>query len=194
MVSFPEIFFPNRVEWRTWLSENHDKSKGVWLLFFKKESGKTTMTYEEAVEEALCFGWIDGTIKNLDQERYVRKIMPRTNFKNWSPSNKKRIEKLVENGKMTEIGLSKIGDYSKTRKVIWSEDRKDRPLLLSFTPEMIEILKQNPVAYSNYKNLAASHQKRYILWVMSAKQEETRQKRMKEAIPLLEKNHKNLIK
>lgn len=194
MISFPEVFFATRVEWRTWLSENHNKSKGVWLIFFKTESGKPTMTYDEAVEEALCFGWIDGIIKNLDEKRYVRKIMPRTNLFKWSQINRKRVERLIESGLMNEIGLLKIGDYSKTGKLIWPEDQNEKPPILSFTPEMIELLKQNPVAFSNFNNLSSSHQKRYILWIMSAKQQETREKRMKEAIPLLEKNHKNLIK
>jgi uncharacterized protein YdeI (YjbR/CyaY-like superfamily) len=194
MISFPEVFFPTRIIWRDWLSENHAKSRGVWLLFFKKESGKQTMTYDEAVEEALCFGWIDGIIKKMDEERYVRKMMPRTNLFNWSQTNRERVERLIESGLMTEIGLLKIGDYFKTGKLIWPENRADQPPLLSFTPELIEHLKQNPVAYSNYVNLSTSHQNRYIRWIMSAKQEQTRQKRMKDAIPLLEKNHKNLIK
>jgi len=194
MASFPEIFFQSRTEWRVWLLENHCNSNGVWLLFFKKESGKPTMTYNEAVEEALCFGWIDGIIKNLDEERYVRKIMPRINLFNWSSSNRKRVESLIESGLMTEIGLSKIGDYSKTGKLTWPEDKTEQPNLLSLTPGLIEMLKLNQMAYSNYNNLSSSHQNRYILWIMSAKQEETRQKRMKEAIPLLEKNYKNLLK
>ena len=194
MVNFPEIFFPGRLEWRAWLSENYDKSKGVWLLFFKKESEKTTMTYDEAVEEALCFGWIDGIIKNLDHERFVRKIMPRTNLFNWSQTNRERVERLIKSGLMTEIGLSKIGDYSKTGKLGWPEEKMEQPPIISLTPEIIELLRQNPVAYSNYNNLSSSHQKRYNLWIMNARQEETRMKRLKEAIPLLEKNHKNLIK
>jgi uncharacterized protein YdeI (YjbR/CyaY-like superfamily) len=194
MISIPEVFFPTKIEWRAWLTENHAKSTGVWLLFFKKESEKKTMTYDEAVEEALCFGWIDGIIKKLDEERYVRKIMPRTNLFNWSPTNRERVEKLIESGLMTEIGLSKVGDYSKTGKLIWPENQTDQPPLIPFSPELIEQLKQNPVAYSNYNNLTTSHQNRYIRWIMSAKQEQTRQKRMKDAIPLLEKNHKNLIK
>jgi uncharacterized protein YdeI (YjbR/CyaY-like superfamily) len=194
MISFPEVFFPTRFEWRAWLSENHAKSTGVRLLFFKKESEKKTMTYDEAVEEALCFGWIDGIIKKLDEERYVRKIMPRTNLFNWSPTNRERVEKLIERGLMTEAGLLKIGDYSKTRKLVWPEETEKPTLQLSFSPEFMEILKQNQLAYNNFCNLSPSHQKRYALWVMNAKQEQTRQKRMKDAIPLLEKNHKNLIK
>ena len=75
MESLPEIYFSLREEWRNWLSEYHDKAKGLWLVFYKKEAGKPTLNYEEAVEEALCFGWIDGIIKNLDQEKYARKIM-----------------------------------------------------------------------------------------------------------------------
>ena len=194
MDSFPEIYFPTREQWRAWLSENHDQSNGLWLLFYKKDSGKPSLNYEETLEEALCFGWIDGIIKNLDSQRFVRKFTPRTNLILWSPSNRQRVERLMESGLMTEIGLSKIGDYSKTGNLIWPENSKEPPPLIPLSSEMIDLLKQNPVAFSNFSNLSASNQKKYVLWIMSAKQQETREKRMREAILLLEKNHKNLLK
>ena len=189
----PEIYLPRRNEWRNWLSENYELSKGIWLLFYKKDSGKPTLTYKEAIEEALCFGWIDGIIKNIDEEKYVRHFMPRTNLYNWSETNRKRVELLIKNGKMTEAGLLKIGDYVTTRKLKWETVSKDK-MPETFSPDMIEALKKNTVAYTNFMNMTRSHQKRYIGWVMSAKQEITRQKRMKEAILLLEKNQKNLLK
>jgi uncharacterized protein YdeI (YjbR/CyaY-like superfamily) len=193
MENFPEIFFSLREEWRNWLSENQSRQEGIWLVFYNKESGRPTIKYDDAVEEALCFGWIDGIIKNLDQERYARKFMPRTNFYNWSPTNRKRVEKMIKTGGMTETGLNKIGDYRLTGKLFWPEVRK-LPVLLPFSSDFIEDLKQNPIAFSNYSLMAPSHQKRYAQWVMSAKQDDTRKKRMLEAILLLEKNHKNLIK
>jgi uncharacterized protein YdeI (YjbR/CyaY-like superfamily) len=193
MEQLPAIFIATRQDWRDWLSENHHKSKGVWMVFYNKKSGVQSLTYDDFVEEALCFGWIDGIIKNIDGDRYLRKIMPRTNFSNWSSSNRKRVEKLIEGGFMTEFGLAKIGNYSKTGKLAWPEN-KEQTDFLSLTPGLIDILRQNPVAFSNFNKLSISHQKKYILWIMSAKQEDTRQRRMKEAIPLLEKNHKNLIK
>jgi uncharacterized protein YdeI (YjbR/CyaY-like superfamily) len=193
MEQLPEIFIATRQHWREWLNANHDKSKGVWMVFYNKKSGFQSLTYDDFVEEALCFGWIDGTIKNIDTDRYVRKIMPRTNFSNWSASNRKRVEKLIEGGFMTEFGLAKIGNYSKTGELAWPEEKK-RIVPIDFSVACRSILQQNSVALFNYINLSSSHQKRYIIWVMSAKQEATQMKRMKEAIPLLEKNHKNLIK
>ena len=194
MKQLPEIYFQTREEWREWLAENHDQSEGVWLVFHNKNSGMPTLSYDDAVEEALCFGWIDGIIKNVDNKKYLRKITPRTNLLNWSAINRKRVEKMIEQGLMTEVGLFKIGDYSKTGKVVWPEETEKPSLLLSFSPELLERLKQNQLAYNNFCDLSPSHQKRYALWVMNAKQEETRKKRLEEAILLLEKNHKNLLK
>jgi|WetSurMetagenome_2_1015567.scaffolds.fasta_scaffold308092_2 uncharacterized protein YdeI (YjbR/CyaY-like superfamily) len=193
MERLPELYFPIREEWRNWLSENQSRQEGIWLVFYNKDAGKPTLKYNDAVEEALCFGWIDGIIKNLDQERYARKFMPRTDFFNWSETNRKRVEKLVKNGQMTSTGLNKIGDFASTGKLIWPKE-KVRQEFPPFSPELLEVLKKNTVAFLNYNKMAPSHQKRYTQWVMSAKQESTRQKRMQEAIVLLEKNHKNLIK
>jgi uncharacterized protein YdeI (YjbR/CyaY-like superfamily) len=193
MECLPELYFPIRQEWRKWLSENQSRKEGIWLVFYNKESGKPTLKYDDAVEEALCFGWIDGVIKNLDQEKYERKFMPRTNFYNWSPTNRKRVEKMIKTGWMTETGLNKIGDYATSGKLVWPEE-KARQEFPPLSPDFFEALKQNPVAFSNFNQMMPSHQKRYTQWVMSAKQDETRKKRMQEAILLLEKNFKNLIK
>lgn len=194
MKTIPEIFFSTRKEWREWLAKNHDQSEGVWLVFYNKDSGMPTLSYDDAVEEALCFGWIDGIIKNVDDKKYLRKIMPRTNLNNWSVINRKRVEKMIGQKLMTEAGLQKIGDYSKTGTLVWPEEPEKPSLQLSFSPEILERLKQNPLAYNNFYNLSLSHQKRYVIWIMNAKQEETRRKRLEEAILLLEKNHKNLLK
>ena len=107
-------------EWREWLQNNHDRSTGVWLVFHKKGSGLPSIDYEDAVIEALCFGWIDSIIKKIDEEQYARKFTPRNDNSIWSASNKVRIEKLINSGRMTEIGLAKIeaakknGQWEKT--------------------------------------------------------------------------------
>ncbi|MBN1925263.1 MAG: YdeI/OmpD-associated family protein [Prolixibacteraceae bacterium] len=187
------LYFSERKEWKSWLQQYYNDSKGIWLVFYKKETGKPTMEYDDAVEEALCFGWIDGIIKKLDNERYVRKFMPRINFYNWSPTNRKRAEKMIAEGKMTSAGLNKIGDYAKTGKLIWPEYDKSQ-IPNEFAPNLYKMLCQNKQASQNFRNLSPSHQKRYLMWVMSAKTQETRLKRMKEAVDLLEKNIKNLNK
>lgn len=194
MIQLPEIFLPTREEWREWLAENHDQSDGVWMIFHNKKSGLPTLTYDEFVEEALCFGWIDSTLKNIDENSFRMMVMPRKNIMKWSEPNRVRVKKLIAENKMTEAGLNKIGDYGKTGKLVWPKETEKPSLLLSFSPEFMDLMKQNQLAYDNFCNLSPSQQKRYALWVMNAKQEETRKKRMVEAIQLLEKNHKNLLK
>lgn len=97
-----------RGEWRAWLNENHASAPEVWLVFYKKTSGKLGVSYEEAVEEALCFGWIDGKAKSLDAERWAQRFTPRRPRSNWSESNKKRVRRLIEQGLMTSAGLSRV--------------------------------------------------------------------------------------
>lgn len=184
-----ELYFATHAEWRKWLSINHNLLLPVWLVFYKKETGVPTLSYDDAVEQALCYGWIDGTIKNIDSKKYKRKFYPRKNFYNWSPSNRKRVEKLINNKEMTEFGLAKIGEYASTHQLIWPQlNDNSRPQL---PDKLIQLLKTDELAYSNFMNLAPSHQKRYILWVMQAKREETRIKRMNAAIKLLRLNTKN---
>ena len=93
-------------EWRDWLEQHHRDYKEIWLIYFKKTSGKTGITYEESVEEALCFGWIDGAIKGIDQETFAGRFTPRRSKSPWSDSNRKRVAKLLLEGRMTEAGLA----------------------------------------------------------------------------------------
>jgi uncharacterized protein YdeI (YjbR/CyaY-like superfamily) len=97
-----------RNEWRAWLAEHHDTEKEVWLISYKKHTGRPQIPYDEAVEEALCFGWIDSLVKTIDEERFAQKFTPRKMKNNWSESNKRRVKKLVREGRMTQAGLSKI--------------------------------------------------------------------------------------
>lgn len=187
-----ELFFSSKSEWRDWLSSNSEDSEAVWLLFYKKKSGKPTLSYDDAVEQALCFGWIDGIVKGIDSIRFKRKFMPRKNLYNWSDSNRKRVEKLVAKDEMTEAGLKKIGDYASTRKLVWPIQEIDEPR--AFTEDLHQLLQANQQAMANFQNLTDSHQKKYISWVMSAKKLETRRNRMNEAIKLLYNNRKNLMK
>lgn len=193
MEKLPEIVISTRNEWREWLTENHSLSSGVWIVFYKKETGIPTLDYNEFVEEALCFGWIDSIIKNIDEKKYLRKVKPRTNSFKWSPSNRERVERLLKEGKMTKAGMDKIGDYPETGKLLWPDENK-MIAPTGFSPHCMELLRQNNVAFTNYMNMPLSSRKRYTLWVMSAKQEKTQLNRMAEAVKLLEINHKNLMK
>ena len=101
-----KIHFEDRINWRNWLMNNHNKFKEIWLIFFKKHTNKPNVSYNDSVEEAICFGWIDGIKKRLDDERYLYKFTPRKNDSIWSDLNKKRALKMIEEKKMTEIRLN----------------------------------------------------------------------------------------
>jgi uncharacterized protein YdeI (YjbR/CyaY-like superfamily) len=100
--------FNDRDEWRAWLEEQHQTESEVWLIYYKKHTGKQSIRYEDAVEEALCFGWIDSKVKRIDEEKYMQRYTPRKELSNWSESDKNRVRKLIENGLMTQAGLEVV--------------------------------------------------------------------------------------
>ena len=192
MKTYEEIHFKNRSDFREWLKINHDKSDGIWMIYFKKHTKKENITYSDALDEALCFGWIDSTKKGIDEEKYIWKFTPRTNVKNWSDVNKLRVNNLIKEGLMTEAGLKKIDLYLKTGKVDWKVEpkvKREKPPLV--VPDFIpEYFSKHEPALTNFNNLAPSHKKNYVLWISDAKREETRTKRLKEAVQLLKQNKK----
>jgi uncharacterized protein YdeI (YjbR/CyaY-like superfamily) len=104
-----QVHVSTRGQWRRWLAENYDKEEdGIWLVFYKKETGRPSLEYEESVEEALCFGWIDSIIKRIDDDKYCRKFTPRKDSSRWSNTNRRRVEKIIKEGGMTEFGLAKV--------------------------------------------------------------------------------------
>jgi len=180
-----ERHMTSRHDWRAWLQENHDTKKEVWLTFYKKHTRKPNISYDEAVEEALCFGWIDSIIKKIDDEKFVRKFTPRKPGSKWSESNKKRASKMINEGKMTEAGMALISQAKE--RGIWQE--KSQPERDFTIPRYVETaLKSNEKALENFNKLAKSYKKQYIGWVDSAKKEETRKRRLAEVINLLERN------
>ena len=191
MNELEQIYFKDRKILRDWFEKNHDKSPGIWMIYYKKHSDIDCISYHEALEEALCFGWIDSIIKRVDDDRYVRKFTPRTNISGWSDVNKKIVLSLLEQGKMTEAGLNKIDVYRKTGKVDWGgtglkEEKKE----LVVPDFMLEAFRENEPALTNFNSLAQTYRRHYILWITSAKREETVQSRLKEAIGLLKENRK----
>ncbi|MBN1272915.1 MAG: YdeI/OmpD-associated family protein [Candidatus Aminicenantes bacterium] len=178
----------NRNEWRTWLEKHFEREKAVWLIFNKKHTGKPCVPYEDAVEEAICFGWIDSIVKRMDEKRFCRKFTPRTNTGKWSQLNKMRAKKMMKEGKMIEAGLDKI-NLEAWEKDAGKSSVSARPTF-SLSAEMEKELKKNKKAWANFNTLASSHKRNYIGWIMSAKKEETRQRRFKEAVSLLAKNKK----
>jgi len=182
-----ELHVTNRKDWRLWLSENHHKEKEIWLIYYKKHTGKPRVPYNDAVEEALCFGWIDSIVRTIDDERYMQKFTPRKAKSNWSDSNKKRVEKLINAGKMTNAGLEKI----ETAKINGTWDNIITATKSFEMPiELENALDINASAKNFFNKLAPSSRRQYIGWIASAKKEETKQKRVKEAISMLGKKQK----
>ena len=104
------LYVTNRKDWREWLSENHDKEKEIWLINYRKDSCKLSIPYNDAVEEALCFGWIDSLEKGIDSERFAQRFTPRKPKSQWSKSNMERVEKLIKMGKMTKSGFAVLNN------------------------------------------------------------------------------------
>jgi uncharacterized protein YdeI (YjbR/CyaY-like superfamily) len=182
-----QLYVADREQWRDWLSKNHATKAGIWLIFYKKETSKPTIEYEAAVEEALCFGWVDSIIKKVDDARYVRKFTPRSDKSKWSPLNKKHVNKMIKEGRMTEIGLAKIKTAKKTG--LWEKDGRPR-ISFDMPPEFAKTLARNKKAKENFDKLAPTYRKHYIGWIAVAKRQETKKRRIEESIALLEKGQK----
>jgi uncharacterized protein YdeI (YjbR/CyaY-like superfamily) len=105
-----DLYVTDRESWRAWLRQNHDRNKEVWLIYYRKHAGKPSILYDDSVEEALCFGWVDSVIKKIDDEKFARKFTPRTSRSRWSEANKKRVEKMIKEGRMTKTGLAIVSD------------------------------------------------------------------------------------
>ncbi|MBZ5497157.1 MAG: YdeI/OmpD-associated family protein [Acidobacteriia bacterium] len=164
-------------EWRKWLAEHHDLESEVWLVFHKRETGQPSIAYDDAVDEALCFGWIDSLIKRLDEGRYARKFTPRKPDSRWSTANRKRYAQLKASGRLMPAGLNRAPtDRS-------GDAPRPSP---SMVPQYIqEALRRHPTAWNYFEGLAPSYRRMYIAWIDSAKQQETKMRRLQEAIGLL---------
>jgi uncharacterized protein YdeI (YjbR/CyaY-like superfamily) len=167
-------FFKSQAEWRSWLKKNHDKVDEIWIGFYKINSGKEGITYKEALDEALCFGWIDGVRYGVDELSYKNRFTPRRPKSNWSDVNIKRVKELIELGLMQPSGLKAFkegGEYGLSR---YSFEAKTREL----APDYVTKFMKNKAAWEFYNTQPPSYRKSANWWVMSAKQEDTRLKRL----------------
>ena len=154
------------------------KQKAIWLVFYKKHTGKPTISYEDAVQEALCFGWIDSTVRRLDEERYIQLFTPRKTGSNWSALNKRRVKLLLKQGLLTEAGLQKIEEAKKDGS--WK--KLDAVEKLRVQPDLRHALSANSKAKKNFAGLSSSRKKQFLWWIESAKREATRAKRIEETV------------
>ncbi|MBN1291999.1 MAG: YdeI/OmpD-associated family protein [Candidatus Latescibacteria bacterium] len=182
-----ELYVADREQWREWLEVHYSDKKVVWLIFYKKHTGQPSISYDEAVEEALCFGWIDSIIKRIDNDIYARKFTPRDSASKWSESNKKRVEKLLADGRMTDFGMAVIKAAKQNGQ--WDNVAStNRGWVMP--PEFENALNKNRKAKQYFESLAQSYKRPYIWWIATAKRPETRERRIREAIMLLEQNKK----
>lgn len=178
----------NRDDWRAWLKRNHSSQKEVWLIYCKKHTGKPRIPYDDAVEEALCYGWIDSTVKRIDDEKYARKFTPRNEKSNWSELNKKRARKMIKAGRMTQAGLAKFKQAGKQK----DRETKDRPSSkrLVIPPDLKKALSVNKKVLQTFNDFAPSYRRLYIAWITAAKRKETREKRIKQTVKWSAENKK----
>jgi uncharacterized protein YdeI (YjbR/CyaY-like superfamily) len=182
-----EMYYPkNRREWHQWLLENHDKSAGIWLIYYKKNSDKPRVEYNDAVEEALSFGWIDSKVNILDDERYMQIFTPRKSNSNWSKTNKIRVRKLIKNGLMQPAGMEKVNAAKKNGSWTFLDNIED----LVIPEDLKRSLEQNIMAKANFEAFSNSSKKQILYWIVSAKRQDTRLRRIKKTVELASENKK----
>ena len=174
------LYFKNDQEWRLWLNENYNVSTGVYLIFYKVSSNQPSMRWEEAVRVALCYGWIDSTVKRLDDERRQQYFCPRKHKSVWSKVNKDHIKDLIEKDLMHESGLQSI----KIAKENGSWTALDDVENLVIPTDLQLAFNKNQKAFKNYKSFSRGYRKQYLYWLNQAKRIETREKRIAEIIRL----------
>lgn len=169
------VFFATADDFRTWLEEHHGSASQLLVGFFKKGSGRPSMTWPEAVDQALCFGWIDGVRRSLDADRYVIRFTPRKPRSTWSAVNIKRAQELIDAGLMRPAGLAAFQARTADRSAVYSYERR-QPAGLD--PEHEERLRADPAAWEFFSAQPPSYRRSVIHWVESAKREETRLRRL----------------
>ena len=172
----------SRREWRNWLRKHHASDSLVWLVFRRGPTAEKSLSYDGAVEEALCFGWIDSIVRRLDDDRYARKFTPRKPESKWSTINRERYAKLKARRSLAAPGLE--------RPPTGRSGDQPRPSLSALPSYIENQLRANGRAWDYFEQLAPSYRRAYIAWIDSAKREETKQKRLREAIALLASGRK----
>jgi uncharacterized protein YdeI (YjbR/CyaY-like superfamily) len=154
------LYVTKRKEWHSWLAKNYDKEKEIWLIFYKKSSGKPRLPYNDAVEEALCYGWIDSIVKGIDEEKFAQRFSPRRPKSKLSEMNKERIRQLIKQNKMTPIGLAAV-------KHVFNDSSENTKLTIA--PDILKALKQDKETWKNFQNFPESYKRIRIGWIEGAR-------------------------
>ena len=167
-------------QWREWLDAHHASESEIWLVFSRRHTGVASIAYSDALDEALCYGWIDSLVKRLDDRRYARKFTPRRADSRWSEKNRKRYAELEAGGRLQPPGVKR----PPTDRGYGPRPPR-RALPARLPPYIRAALRGHPAAGRHFEALAPSHRRRYVAWIESAGREDTKQRRLKEAIRLL---------
>ncbi len=182
-----ETFYPrNRQEWRSWLQDNHEKKQNIWLIYYKQKSKIPTVSYSDAVDEALCFGWIDSKAKSIDEVKFMQFFSRRKEKSVWSKINKEKIESLINSGLMAPAGFAII----EKAKANGSWTILDEVEALIIPPDLEEAFSQKLDAKTYFQSLSRTDQRNILQWLVLAKRPETRQKRIDEIVDLAELGQK----
>lgn len=185
--SYPALAPKTTAEWRAWLEANHESEAGVWLIYAKKNAGIEGISYEEGVEEALCFGWIDSIGRSLGEKQMALVFTPRKAGGTWAWSNKERVERLIADGRMTPAGMAKIEQAKADGSWNALDDFED----LTVPEDLAAALAANETASANFAAFSPGARRTYLWWIKSAKRPETRAKRVEETVRLAAQNIKN---
>jgi uncharacterized protein YdeI (YjbR/CyaY-like superfamily) len=184
MRNFPRVQVESRAEWRAWLDANHESMESIWLVTFKKTSGKPYVAYDAVVEEAICFGWIDSLPRKLDDERTMLLLSPRMPGSAWSKANKDRVERMNAAGKMHPAGLRKIEQSKADGSWTFLDDVE----ALIVPDDLAAALAEYEDAEENFAAFPPSSKRGILEWIKQAKRAETRTKRIRETAELASKN------
>jgi uncharacterized protein YdeI (YjbR/CyaY-like superfamily) len=168
-----------RSAWRTWLARNHASAAEIWLIFHKKSSGRQTLSLNDAIEEAVCYGWIDGLVKSIDAGSYALRFTPRRAGSAWSESNVRRARRMIAEGKMTPAGFTTLGPVAR------QGEPSPRVYVTKLSLELERTLRRDKAAWAAFHRLRPSHQRMYVAWIMNAKRQATRERRLGEAMAML---------
>ncbi len=179
-------FFAKPALFRKWLTKNHDGKKELWVGFYRVGTGRPSITWPQSVDEALCFGWIDGIRKSIDDKSYMIRFTPRKPKSIWSAVNIKKVAELTKNDLMQPAGIAAFEKRDQKKSEIYSFEQKNVKLAKKYEKEF----KKNKKAWNYYRDAAPSYRKQTIWWVMSAKREETRLRRLQILVDCSEKSEK----
>jgi uncharacterized protein YdeI (YjbR/CyaY-like superfamily) len=179
-------FFPTPSAFRKWLAANHAKSKELWVGFYRKDSGKPSINWPESVDEALCFGWIDGIRKTIDDQSYKIRFSPRKPTSIWSAVNIRNAERLIKEKRMQPAGLKAYQARKEFRSGIYSYEQRPAELVEPYASK----LKENKAAWKFFQSQPPYYRKTITWWIVSARQEETRMKRLDKLVEISAKGQR----